>query len=170
MRLYHLLVLAALAVFVSGCDYSAQQAAKGKVDDGHGHSHDDGHDHGEDADHDHPAHGPNGGHLFAVDSPDYQVEWCKFKDNNVIKMYLLDKDGKSVAEKVTSFKVIPTAGSDQTPFELVAEAADGEGKASVFSLDDQGLCIAIPLGVDLEIAMGDKVLKGKIESHAPRDH
>jgi hypothetical protein len=85
-------------------------------------------------------------------------------------MHILDQDGKPVVVKVDSFKVIPSAGSDQTPFELVAESPDEEGKASVYSLDDQGLAIAIPLGVNIEIAMGETVLKGKIDSHEPLDH
>ena len=170
MRLHFLLALAALAVFSIGCDTAPQKAAGGNDS----HSHEDGHDHGDeghaDHDHDHPAHGPNGGHIFAIDSEDYQGEWCKFKDNNVIKMHILDKEGEPALVKVDSFKVIPSAGSDQTPFELAAESPDEEGKSSVYSLDDQSLGIAIPLGVDIEIAIGDTVLKGKIESHEPRDH
>ena len=85
-------------------------------------------------------------------------------------MHLLDKDQKPAVLKVDSFHVIPMAGNDATPFVLEAESPDEEGKSSVYMLDDQNLSIAIPLGVKIEITMGDTVLKGKIDQHEPMDH
>lgn len=168
MRIQFLMALAAIAVFVAGCDRPSTKVAG---DGGSNSSHDHGDaDEGHDDEHHHPEHGPNHGHIFEIDSPDYQGEWQKFKDNNVIKMHILDKDQKPIAVKVDSFKVIPLAGNDATPFVLAAESPDEEGKSSVYSLDDQDLSIAIPLGVSIEIAMGDQTLKGKIEQHEPLDH
>ena len=42
--------------------------------------------------------------------------------------------------------------------------------ASVFKLDDADLALAIPLGVDIQIEVGDKTVKGEIKAHAPLDH
>ena len=64
----------------------------------HAHDHDHADDgHGEGGDEEaHAAHGPNGGHIFKFDSPEYVGEWQKFSDNNVIKMHILDKDQKAI--------------------------------------------------------------------------
>lgn len=175
MRIQFLLAAAAIAIFIGGCEQAGNQSQTASKESGnaaHNHDHD-GHDHGDEDGHDHddhPAHGPNHGHLFELDSPAYQGEWQKFKDNNVIKMHILDKDQNPAVVKVDSFHVIPMAGNDQTPFVLEAETTDADGKSSVYILDDQALSIAIPLGVTIEITMGDKVLKGKIDQHEPLDH
>lgn len=181
MRLSSLMPLAlcllAMVAYV-GCEKPA-----GETGDGHSHSdHDHDHDHGDhdhahgddDHDHDHadhPAHGPNNGHLFAFDNADFQGEWCKYKDNNVIRMYLLDKSGKEPAPlKVDSFVVKPLVGNDDTSFELTAENADDQGLASTFMLDDQTLSIAIPLGVKIVVTAGDQTMTGEIKAHEPLDH
>ena len=168
MRFQYLLAVAAIAIFIGGCgvDKQAETAATGSGSKAHDH---DGHEHDHEHD-DHPAHGPNHGHIFALDSEEYQGEWQKFKDNNVIKMHILDKDQKPAVLKVDSFHVIPMAGNDATPFVLEAESPDADGKSSVYMLDDQSLSIAIPLGVNIEITSGDMILKGKIDQHEPLDH
>ena len=168
-----LLAGVALAVFVSaGCDKpkEAEHAALGDHAD---HDHD-GHDHAEEGhvNHDdHPAHGPNNGHIFKLDTAEFQGEWRKYPDNDVIKMYLLDATGKNAAPmKVDSFTVTPKVGVDQSGFTLEPEEPDAEGATAVYSLDDKDLAIAIPLGVNIEIKAGDKVLKGEIKAHQPLDH
>ena len=162
-----LLMVTALGFFVTGCNDS--EDPNPKDEHGHGdHDHDHGHDHGHG--HDHPPHGPNGGHIFDLDSKDYSVEWCKFKDNDVIKMHILGSDNKNTAIKVDSFTVTPLAGNDDLKFELTAENADDDGKASTFMLDNADLCTAIPLGVAIEIKSGDKTFKGEIDAHEPLDH
>jgi hypothetical protein len=166
------LFIAALAVVVFasvGCEKptgdNGPKPAAGGHDD---HDHDHGDDH---ADHDHPAHGPFGGHIFDIDSPDYQGEWKKYSDNNIIRMYLLDGKGKdAVAVKVDSFIVKPQAGKDDVTFELKAEDPDENGASSTYMLDDENLTIAIPLGVDIEIKIGDKTYKSQIKAHQPLDH
>ncbi|MFK7767898.1 MAG: hypothetical protein AB8B55_11805 [Mariniblastus sp.] len=172
------LLFAGLAICLfaaTGCDDSGTtKAGSGSTsthEDDHGHSHDgdDAHDHEE---HDHPDHGPYGGHIFPIDSDEYQGEWKKYKDNDVIRMYILnsDKKPKAVALNVDSFVVIPQAGSGDEKFELEAEKPDENGAASVFMLEDKALSMAIPLGVDIEIKVGDKVIKGQIKAHKPLDH
>ena len=164
------LMLFAIGVFTSGCADTAPTDG-----DAHGDHDHDGHDHDEHDDdhasHDHPAHGPNGGHIFKFDDQEVQGEWCKYKDNDMIRMHLLGADGKTpMAVKVDSFIVRPSVGNDDTMFELDAENADADGKASTFMLDDKSLTIAIPLGVKIEVKAGDKTMMGEIKAHAPLDH
>ncbi len=165
-------LLAALAVclFTSvGCDNGTE--TKTKSDD-HGHAHDGEHAHH----HEHPPHGPFGGHIFTLDSPEYQCEWKKYSDNDVIRMYILDVPGdakmkpKAVPMKVDSFMVMAQAGSDGAKFQLEAEKPDENGATAVFMLEDKALATTIPLGVDIEIKVGDKVYKGQIKAHKPLDH
>lgn len=162
-----LVAFMALAVFAStGCDKpnGDDHAAHGDNDKAPD----------ADADHDaddHPAHGPFGGHIFTLDSSDYQGEWKKYKDNDVIKMYVLDAAGKNAASlKIDSFVVTPKVGNDGTSFTLEPEEPDADGATAVYTLDDKDLSIAIPLGVDIEIKVGDKVYKGEIKAHKPLDH
>jgi len=135
---------------------------------GHG-----GHGHGElahELEHDHPAHGPFGGHIFPLDTDEYQAEWKKYSDNTIIRMYMLDAEGKKAAPvAVESFTVTPKVGEGAEPFVLAPEDSEN-GMASVYMLDDANLAIAIPLGVNIEIKMGDKTIKGEIKSHEVRDH
>lgn len=156
--------LAGLALFMFaavGCGNPEAGRAGGPGEHGHDHDH---------AGHDHPAHGPSGGHIFPLDTDQYRAEWKKYMDNNVIKMIILDAAGKkAVPVAVDSFTVTPKVGEGIEPFVLQAENPEN-GMASVYMLDDAELAIAIPLGVDIEIKMGNKTIKGEIKSHEVRDH
>ena len=130
-------------------------------------------DHGEHEGHvhDHPPHGPNHGHIFEIDSEEFTGEWCKYPDNNEIRFYLLDSEGKSPKSLVVEkFLVKPMSGSEEEPFELEPEKVDSEGAANSFVLDDVLLGTAIPLGVEIEVIAEGKTLKGQIEAHEPLDH
>jgi hypothetical protein len=86
-------------------------------------------------------------------------------------MYILDAAGKeAVAQKVESFTVTPKVGNDEAGFVLEPENPDEQGLSAVYMLDDQNLSIAIPLGVDIEIKIADKIYKGEIKAHEPLDH
>ena len=151
-----LLAFVALAMFGTiGCD-KAEQATNGSQAD---HSHDGDHSHSDESHDDHPAHGPNHGHIFALDSDEYQGEWQKFSDSDVINMYILDANGQNIALKVDSFTVTPKVGNDNSSFTLEAKDADADGATAAYTLDDKDLSIAIPLGVDIEI-----------KAHEPLDH
>lgn len=156
-----LLPIFAVLVFAAvGCDNPPETDHKEDT-----HAHDD--DHG----HDHPAHGPNGGHIFPTDSDEFQFEWKKYNDNNVTKVYALDKEGKANQPiAATSLVITPKVGEGDVKFELEAENADENGLAAAYMLDDSDLKMAIPLGVDIEIKIGDKVIKGEVKAHKPLDH
>ena len=161
-----------------GCDHDHGEC-EGHDDHSHdGHDHDhashdhDGHDHASHAEgHDHPPHGPNHGHLFDFDTDEFTCEWCQYKDNNVIRFYLLDSKAESPKPLVVEqFLVKPMVGSDEESFELEPEDVDPEGAAHSFSLDDIMLRTAIPLGVEIEVIADGKTLKGQIKAHEPLDH
>lgn len=154
----------ALAVFVTvGCENPGTGDGHGD----HGHAHDHDHDH---AHHDHPPHGPSGGHIFPLDTDEFQAEWKKYSDNNVIKIITLDAAGKEITPVAASSVLItPQVGEGDVSFTLPAESSEN-GLASVFKLDDAALAVAISLGVDIEIKVGDKTIKGEIKAHKPLDH
>lgn len=133
----------------------------------------DGNDHSDDNGEDvHAAHGPYHGHIFSIDSPEYQAEWVKYKDNNIIRMYVLDgKAAAGVPVKVESFVVIPMVGNDDDlKFELVGEDLNEQGETAVYMLDDQVLSMSIPMGVKVQFIIDGKTFTGEIKAHKPLDH
>ena len=183
-----IVAMLATIVFAVGCQEPTGDAggekghAHGEHGDDHDHAncdhdhgdHDHGdhdHDHASHEGHDHPPHGPNHGHIFNFDSDEFKGEWCQYKDNDVICVYLLDGKGESQKPLVVEqFLIKPTVGSEDEPFELEPEDVDPEGAAHKFSLDDKNLRIAIPLGVEIEVITEGKTLKGEIKAHEPMDH
>ncbi|MEM9943974.1 MAG: hypothetical protein AAF939_20615 [Planctomycetota bacterium] len=176
-------VIAVFAFTLGGCappepnaDGGSSSASDHDHDHGdhdHGdHDHDGDHDHGhDDHAHDHPPHGPNHGHIFDLDTDGHQGEWCKYPDNNVIRMFILDAKGKkNVPVKIDSFTVRPKVGADEEEFVLEPEEANENGETATYKLDDEDLYRAIPLGVDIEIKSGDQTWKGEIKAHKPLDH
>lgn len=162
-----LAMLVAATIFTVGCnDPGTATGTEGKAAASDDHDHD--HDHA----HDHPAHGPNGGHMVPLATEEFQAEWKKYNDSNITRIYLLDKSGKeAMPMKLDSFVIKPQAGNDDSVmFELEAEEPNDEGLAAVYMLDDEQLKIAIPLGVNIEIKMGDKTVTGEIKAHEPLDH
>lgn len=160
------IAMLAMVIFTTGCQDGTDTPGT-DTGDSHGHDHASEDDHA----HDHPAHGPNGGHIFQLDDSEVTGEWCKFSDNNVIKMHILDAAGKeAMPMKVDSFSVQSMAGNDGAEFMLEADGADADGKASLFMLDDEDLATAIPLGVKIVIKSGDKTINGEIKAHTPLDH
>ncbi len=162
---YFLTGLALLMFAAVGCE---------NPEAGNGHDHEHGeHDHDHDGHghaHDHPPHGPNGGHIFPLDTDGYQAEWKKYSDNNMIRIYILDAEGKKAMPiAADSFTVTPKVGEGDLSFTLLPENPT-DGLSPVYALDDRDLAVAIPLGVDIEIKMGDKTIKGEIKAHQPLDH
>jgi len=181
------LFLAAVCTLHVGCDKPASDAdggtsaVQGHDHDGddHGHSHDEeGHedhaDHEGHEDHDHDGAaaeemGPNKGHIIYLEPNDYVSEWRHYKGNSVIRIYVLDKDKKSVAvnAKVT---VEPQTGKTRDPFVLRPEDEDEDGKTAVYMLDDEQFSNAMNLGVKLKIEIDGKTYVGIVPEHAPHHH
>lgn len=164
-----------------GCESPSATKSEGKADmqshedhghdhDDHGHSHDD-HGHGHDA-HGHDAHveemGPNKGHIVRLEPTDYMAEWRHYKGNNVIRVYVLDSNKKTVAVDGT-VSIQSESGKSKETFELVPEDAE-QGKAGVFMLDEQALANAMNLGVVITFEIDGKQYSGKVPPHAPHHH
>lgn len=166
-----LMCVAALTVFAtSGCDDTSKPADKDAAGDhGHDHDHED-HDDSHSDEKEHAAHGPNHGHVFSLDADNVKGEWVKYPDNDTIRMFILDEKDANAPLKVDSFMVTPKVGADAEGFALEADSPNEAGESASYSLDDKELSIAIPMGVDIEIKVGDKTYKGEIKAHKPLDH
>lgn len=166
---YGLIVIGCGLWIASGCDSkSTAKTNQGKSPaNNEAHHHDDHADH----DHDHPAHGPNDGHLIELTPNDLHAEWTHSSSNDIIKVFILDKDGKKnqpiKADQVT---ITPSTGSNPAPFKLTAVAPDANGETAEFMLDSDQLNLAMSLGVKVEFQVGDKKYQGEIPPHAPHDH
>lgn len=170
------LALVALGLFiVAGCDNAGSgnnKTNKTAAGDKHDHAHGD-HDHADHAhgDHEHAAHGPNDGHIFKLTPADLSAEWTHSSANDIIKVFVLDKDAKNnQAIKCDKVTITPLSGNDTTPFELPAVAPNANGETAEFMLDSKQLNVAMTLGVKVEIKVGDKTYTGEIAPHAPHDH
>ena len=183
-----ILSFALVCVFSIGCDSPSTTTAGGKANmqshDDHGHDHEErghdheehGHDHSESGGSGHAGHdthieemGPNKGHIIYLQPSDYVAEWRHYKGNNVIRMYVLDANKKTVGVNAT-VSVKSESGKSKETFELVPEDADGEGKTGVYMLDEQALANAMNLGVVVSVEVDGKVYSGKVPPHAPHHH
>jgi hypothetical protein len=175
-----ILSFALVCVLAIGCDSPSGTKSDGKADvnaqDDHGHDHDDqGHDHAEHS-HDEGAHdvhveemGPNKGHIVRLAPTDYVAEWRHYKGNNVIRIYVLDANKKTVAVNAT-VSVKSESGKSKETFELVPEDAEDDGKTGVYMLDEQALANAMNLGVVITFEIDGKEYSGKVPPHAPHHH
>lgn len=179
-----MLLLAAFCSLNLGCEGTAtsdrdQPAAHDHDHDDHGHSHD-GEDHADHAGHDdHSGHdhgevageemGPNKGHIVYLQPDDYVGEWRHYKGNSVIRVYVLNKDKKSVGVDA-KVSIEPQAGKTRDPFVLNPEDGDDQGKTAVYMLDDEKLSVAMNLGVMLKVEIDGKMYQGKIAPHKPHHH
>jgi len=166
-------ILVALVACLSfACLQGCGDSTTAKQDDHAGHDHGDhaGHDHGSHGEDALPVHGPNHGHLFRLKDTEMVGEWCHYKDNNVIRMFLLDDKHKNVVP-IDAVTVVPMAGSQKEPFVLEGDDNEKAGdKFHAYMLDDQKLLLSMTLGVKVEFKVGDKTYAGEIEPHEPHDH
>lgn len=173
-----ILSFALVCVLAVGCDSPSATKSDGKADmqahDDHDHSHDEhsheehGHDEGS-----HSAHmeemGPNKGHIVRLEPTDYMAEWRHYKGNNVIRIYVLDSNKKTVAVDA-KVSVKSESGKSKETFELEPEDADDAGKTGVYMLDEQSLANAMNLGVVFTFEIDGKEYSGKVPPHAPHHH
>ncbi len=182
MRLFSTLFLSVgVLVLFSGCDNTSKDSATGgtpsttsKHDD-HDHDHGDAdHDHG-DEDHDHADHDDHAmphtspvhkGHPIAVSGGEFGAEWCHSSSNDVIDIYVLNKEGTAdMPIKAESIKVRQKNVEDPETFELAAVEPDAEGRTAHFSLDSQRLNIAMTQGVEVIFEFDGKTATAEIPPH-----
>jgi len=186
MRLSYILLLAAMCAINIGCEQPASTVDKNMpAEHGHDHDGDDhGHSHGEEGHEDHASHddhaghdhgdvaveeiGPNKGHVVYLSPTDYVGEWRHYRGNSVIRVYVLDKDKKSVAVDA-KVSIVPQTGKNREPFVLQPEDSEG-GKTAVYMLDDDKLSVAMNLGVMLKVEIDGKTFEGEVPPHKPHHH
>ena len=175
-NLFLILSFALVCVLAIGCSAPSETETSVKADmvgqdDHHGHSHDDdghGHDeHGHDIDVEEM--GPNKGHIVRLAPTDYMAEWRHYDGDNVIRIYVLDSNKKTVAVNGT-VSVKSESGKSKETFELVPEDANDQGEASVYMLDEQALSNAMNLGVTFTFEIDGKKYSGKVPPHVPHHH
>lgn len=113
-------------------------------------------------DHSH-RHGIHGGHIFDFSPAEFLGEWVQHRDSDLIQIFVLDLNGQSdFPQKVESLLI----KKGDTLFSLDPESPDENGYSSVYSLEDKDLSIAMNLGVDVELTIGDREFTAEIPAHA----
>ncbi len=176
-----ILSFALVCLLAVGCDQPAATNSGGQADThshaDHDHDHaEHGHDEESHDDHGHAGHGamveemgPNRGHIVRLTPTDYMAEWRHYKGNNVIRVYVLNAEKDTVAVDA-SVTVKSESGKSKETFELAPEDADAEGKTGVYMLDEQGLAMAMNLGVTISFEIDGKTYEGKVPPHKPHHH
>lgn len=120
-------------------------------------------------DHEHGAKGPHGGSLVELGEEEYHAEVLVDHDAHVVRVYVLGKDAKS-AEPITAADLaIALPGKDPLTLKAAPQKGDGEGKASVFELNDDAvvhmLMDAKAIHGKLNVTIADKPYTGEIDYH-----
>lgn len=128
-------------------------------------------DHDHDHDHSHAHNGPHGGIPFDFEQSEYKGEWNHDNEHNIVRIYILEPDGKTSAKvAVESVTVTDNNGRETQTFELLAEDADEDGMATTFAKKSGPLMAAMPLGVVCEFELEGTTFNAKIEPHTHHDH
>jgi hypothetical protein len=179
MRLFHHLgaacLLAAVAIWITGCPTATNTTPK--VGEEHGHEHGE-HAHGEAGhahDHSH-AHGLHGGHIIEIGEEEYHAEWTH-ADDGTVTIYILDAAMKNEvpipAENIT---IETKIGETAATFTLAAvNRTEGDmPKSAKFELVDKnllGVLETLSKGVTatLKVTINDKLYDAPI-THDEHKH
>lgn len=128
------------------------------------------HDH----DHDHGKPGPHGGSLVELGEEEYHAELLIDHDAHVVRVYLLDKEGKTAVPTAATELSVDTGSGEVLLLKPARQESDPEGQASVFELvDDAVVHDLLDAGFihgKLTVAIGEKTLTGGIDAHFDHDH
>ena len=176
MHMLKFLIVLIICVQFCGCEKTGNQASRDSNSGyEHGHLHEEGgHSHEsqphlydqETTSESDQFHGIHGGHKFTFEPADYMGEWL-ITSEDVTKVFVLDKAGEN-AEPVKA-DVFDLRRGD-TVFSLDPVGTDVGGRSATYRLADQDLSIAINLGVDVAMEIGDKKYVGKITPPQPHQH
>lgn len=112
-------------------------------------------------------HGIHGGHIFEFSPAEFLGEWVQHRDSDLIQIFILDLNGKSdMPQKVDSLII----KRGDTLFSLDPESSDENGNSAVYSLEDKDLSIAMNLGVDVELFIGEREFTAQINAHDGHHH
>ena len=117
-------------------------------------------------------HGPVlNGEMFDFDS-DYAAEAQHVKGENIIRIAILDGEGKKLARvKTDSITVrrVDVTEKNEREFTLTTSPDDEatEDGSYLFELDDEDFALAWSLGIEVEMTVGGKVYKGILPAFQP---
>jgi hypothetical protein len=154
------------------CLFVAVGCGKGKTNPPaafHPHNHDHGH-----------ARGPNGGHVFALDTEKYHGELTHDAASHRVGIYLLGEDAATAAPiEAASVTITVSADSKPTQYTLPAVAQPGEtaGKSSYFELASEpletimfGETLSPGSEIELSATIDGKPRVGVIDMRQIQDH
>lgn len=157
-------LVAMLVAVAVGCDNSTKmgttaQNTNTKTSSGSGHSDSECH------------HGPNGGDIFEIEGQDFVGELGYNKSNDVITIYLLNKDEETPHPiKADSIVVNYTGGKEPESYTLAAVEKDANGMASAFALDSKPLSMIIFMPCEIVMKDGDQEIKVSLPKRHRHNH
>ncbi len=155
-------VVATLLAVAVGCDNTLNvgptaQNAKTATGGGHGDSE--------------CHHGPNGGDIFEIEGQEFVGELGYNKSNDVITIYLLNKDEETPHPiKADSIIVNYTGGKEPESYTLAAVEKDADGKASAFALDSKPLSMIIFMPCEIVMKDGDQEITVNLSKRHRHNH
>jgi hypothetical protein len=119
-----LIIAAAVAVWVGGCNRAANHSEKAPKD-------------GVAKEHDHAHHGPHGGHLMEIGEEQYHAEWTH-NESGKVTFYILDGEAKKEVPIAAEEIAIDVKIGENPPktYKLVA-VSPMEGKSATFEIVDK---------------------------------
>jgi hypothetical protein len=154
-------VLATLGVVlmvVSGCSDNANTASNTSVATG-------GDNHSE------CRHGPNGGDLFDIEGHEMVGELGYNKSNDVITIFLLQKDEETPRPiQAESIVVNYTGGKEPESYALTAVERDAKGMAAEFALDSKPLSMIVFMPCEIVMKDGDSEIKVNLPKRHRHNH
>ena len=122
-------------------------------------------------DHDHAHKAPHDGHLIDLGrNHEYHAELVDDHDNEMVIVYLLDKDVKTMAIEQPNVSLILTANEKTETYELAAKTT---GSSSEFTSNDKALLEMLDSAeVDgkLRVTIDGKPFTGSFHHHGHEEH
>lgn len=116
-------------------------------------------------------HGPNGGDIFEITGQDFVGELGYNKSNDVITIFLLNKDEETPHPiKADSIVVNYTGGKEPESYTLAAVEKDANGMASAFALDSKPLSMIIFMPCEIVMKDGDQEIKVNLPKRHRHNH
>ena len=111
-------------------------------------------------------HGPIlNGEMFDFDS-DYTAEAQRVSGGDIIRIAILDKEGKKEARVLTESLTVRRKDEVFVMTPSPDDETTDEG-SYLFELNDKDFAIAWSLGIEVEMKVGDKMYKGTLGSFEP---
>lgn len=130
------------------------------------------HEHADEGGHSHGVHGPNGGHIFALGTPEYHAEMGTDLNLGAVGVHILGNDAKT-AKPIPIETITLVETKDGETIEHTLTAPNFVDEASFFQLQNAELAERVARDENfsgrLEIKFGDQDLSGEVQ-YVGHDH